>query len=377
MKLISLEQVFKILKPGVPLPFGVRDAKGQLLLGKGLIVPDQARLHSLLNRGMFVDIEEVKASRAGPSSSSSPVASAPKVPFGMRWDGLQRKLGMLLRASTEPGFLTDVVQAADQVFAFDEADSDQVIFLILRHDYTQYERYAESHSLHVAALCNMAARRLGWPEARRKSLIGAALTMNLSMMNLQAKLAAQTGALSERQRKDIDAHPLQSADMLRKAGLQDQDWLQAVEQHHECPDGSGYPKKLAEPTELSQLVRLCDIFAAKHSPRQGRTQLPSQQAARDLYAQSTGNPLAAALIRECGIYPPGSYVKLASGEVAVVTRRGPTAKEPIVAAITNPNGDPLSKPVARDTTQAARAVVGTVPEKSVMIRFLVEQFYPD
>jgi HD-GYP domain-containing protein (c-di-GMP phosphodiesterase class II) len=372
MQLISLDQVFKMLQPGVPLPWGVRDAAGQLLLAKGHVVADQVRLTDLLNRGMFVDVDEVKRS-ASTRESESP--KPPAEGFSSRWEALQRKLRLLLRAPGEPDFLKRLREVVEQIASFADGHTDQIIFLIVRHDYSQYDHYAEAHSLHVAALCNMVSRRLGWPDSRRQSLIGAALSMNLTVINLQAQLAGQRGPLSAIQRQDMDAHPLAAADLLRSAGLQDEEWLGAVEQHHECPDGSGYPRHEQAPGDMSQLLRFIDCFTAKHSARAGRPQQPAHQAARDLYAQSAGNPLAAALIKECGIYPPGCYVKLASGETAVVTRRGMTAKAPLVAAILNANGEPLSRPVQRDSAHPTRAITGTVAEKSVMVHVTADQLY--
>lgn len=375
MQLISLEQVFKILKPGVPLPFGVRDASGRLLLAKGLVVPDQTRLTSLLNRGMYVDADDVKG-HVRPSSGPSPEVPKHSVQrFTTVWNVLQSKLGLLLRAPGAPDFLESIHGIVAQVLAFPEDLNDQVLFLILRHDHSKTELYAEAHALHVAALCNLVGRRLGLPDEQRYSLIGAALTMNLAMMNLQARLAGQSGPLNAAQRKSVDAHPLDSAEQLRVAGLLDEAWLSTVEQHHEMPGGSGYPLRVQAPSELSQLLRLMDTFSAKHSARAGRAQQPAQKAARDLYAQSGGSPVVAALIKECGIYPPGTYVKLASGEAAIVTRRGANAKEPLVAVITNANGEPLDRPVPRDTSVPARAIVDTVPDKDVKVRVSAHQLY--
>ena len=372
MNLISLDQVFKILKPGVPLPFGIRDAEGRLLLGKGLVVPDQEKLLDLLNRGMFVDADEVKRSAGGRESEVIPVRVEK---FSTRWQALLGKLGILLKKPGDPEFLKQLRETVLQVAAFPENQNDQIIFLILRHDYSQYDRYAEAHSLHVAALSNLVARRLAWPDSRRLSLIGAALSMNLSMLQLQSKLAGQRAPVSVVQRKDINAHPLASATLLRSAGLRDEEWLTAVEQHHETPSGSGYPRQAKEPGDMSQLLRFIDSFTAKHSARAGRAQQPAHQAAKDLYAQSGGNPLAAALIKECGIYPPGCFVRLASGETAIVTRRGITAKEPLVAVITNPQGEPLSRPVQRDTSVPSRAIIGTTDDKSVKVQVSADQLY--
>jgi len=235
--------------------------------------------------------------------------------------------------------------------------------------------HPEAHSLHVAVLCHLVSRRLGWTDNRRLSLIGAALTMNLGMAGLQATLALQRTPPTPQQRQEIDAHPLVSASLLRASGLQDEEWLLAVEQHHECPGGNGYPKQVQAPGEPSQLIRFIDNFTAKYSPRAGRDKQPAHQAAKDLYAQSGGNPLAAALIKECGIYPPGCFVKLASGESAVVTRRGLSLKEPLVAALTNPHGEPLGRPVQRDTSQPGRAIVAPLADKAITVQVSADQLY--
>ena len=59
MKLLPLEQFVNQLQAGVPLQWGVRDATGKLLLARGRVVADSTMLQSLLERGMFVDAEEV------------------------------------------------------------------------------------------------------------------------------------------------------------------------------------------------------------------------------------------------------------------------------------------------------------------------------
>lgn len=366
MKLLPLEQFSHQLQPGVALPWGVRDASGKLLLARGHVLADAGMLETLLARGMFVDADELNrgATEAKPQAESIPA----------RWDGLQTKLGILLRSHTDADFLPRLRDAVELVDHLSNHNTDLLIFLILRHDHTRYNQYGVAHSLHAASLCSLLARRLGWPDDRCHSVISGALTMNLSILDLQGRLATQKH-ITPPQRREIDAHPQLSAQMLRRAGVQDEEWLQIVEQHHEQHGGQGYPRKLTQPTEPSQLLRFIDCFTAKHSARAGRAQQPAQQAARDLYTQSKANPLAALLIKEFGIYPPGCFVKLASGETAVVTRRGSNANTPLVAAITNRNGDALSQPISRDTSQSAFAIVTTVPDKSVLVRLNVGKLY--
>ena len=56
------------------------------------------------------------------------------------------------------------------------------------------------------------------------------------------------------------------------------------------------------------------------------------------------------LIKEIGIYPPGTFVKLTNGDTAIVLRRGTkNANSPIVLSIVTPRGAFFEKPKQRDT----------------------------
>ena len=87
--------------------------------------------------------------------------------------------------------------------------------------------------------------------------------------------------------------------------------------------------------------------------------------------------MAMAIIKEFGIYPPGCFVRLASGETAIVLHRGATVNTPIVACLTKPNGQPMMRPVQRETTSRDSAVVAIVPDGDVMVRVPWETLYAD
>lgn len=368
MKLIPLAEVGHVLCAGISLPWVVRDSRGVMLLARGYLLPDERSVNAILDRGMYVDWDDVEK-------------STPRVPYAKEeamttcWYRLQTRLSLLLRSATEQYFLERAGECIVPIAALADSNVDLLIFLILRHDHVRLMKYGVVHALHCASLCSLLSHRLGWSEAKRHSLIGAAMTMNISMIELQGQLAQRDGRPTDAERQIIDGHPVASANILRQAGLNDPAWLTTVEQHHEVPGGQGYPKALRDPTEMSQLLRFVDSFSAKHSPRAGRKPLPAQQAARQLFTQSGGHPLAALLIKELGIYPPGAFVKLANGEIAIVIRRGTAANAPFVASIINKGGDPLAIPTRRDTSIPAFAVVSAVADHSVKVQVSVEALY--
>jgi len=61
-------------------------------------------------------------------------------------------------------------------------------------------------------------------------------------------------------------------------------------------------------------------------------------------------------LRMLGLYPPGSYVRLASQEVAVVIRRGAKAHTPIVACVRRADATMCARPLVRDTSDVRFAV---------------------
>lgn len=376
MNLLPLVEFKHCLAPGQPLPWGVRDGQGNLLLGRGHVVSSEAMLEALLARGVFVDEREAAEAAPAPEAPAAALPAPAGTPFE-RWDQLCSNLAAVLSSPRERHFLQRVREAALHVLALSEVNTDLLLFLILRQDHGRFEHYGTTHALHVACVCALMARRMGWDLADQQRAIGAALTMNLSIIELQGQLACQASPLTRRQREQIADHPGQASMMLRAAGLDDEPWLTAVEDHHERTGGGGYPTGRVETSRLSQLLRLTDQFTAKHSARATRPALPAQLAARQLFLENPDEPMAAMLIKEFGIYPPGSLVKLASGEIAIVVRRGQSANLPIVATLTDRHGRAVPVPALRDTATAGFAVSTSVQEPVQRVRIAPQALYPE
>lgn len=356
---------------GKPLPFSVRDEHGTLLLARGQMVLDDAHLAALLDRGVYVDAEELRALQQ-PAAKADP---ARKLTLFGQWEQMIWRLDRLLRSVAEPGLPERIDEVAAALLALQRRDADIGIYLVMRQDPKRLSVYGLTHSLHVAMACGLAGARLGWNETDTTRIVAAALTMNLSIIELQGQLATQGKKPTPLQSERIKAHPQAAAEALAAAGVTDTVWLDAVYQHHERRDGQGYPAGLSAPAELAVALRQADVLLAKISPRADRSPLPIQQAHRELFADDGGGPFAAALIKEFGIYPPGDFVKLKTGELAVVVRRGPTVTVPTVAAITDRHGVPCVSTAQRDTARPEFAIVGPAPDKSLVLRVPPERLF--
>ena len=161
--------------------------------------------------------------------------------------------------------------------------------------------------------------------------------------------------------------------MLALTGITDADWLPAVAQHHEAEDGSGYPTGCSAVGELASLVRRADNYTAKLASRCSQPTLPPDLAGRQMFMQDRGHTVTMALVKEFGIYPPGCFVRLVSGELALVVARGPTITAPVVACLTNERGATRPTPVRRQTTVKGSAVHSVVAAESLSFKVSFEK----
>lgn len=374
MKVIRLPR--SKVQLGQPLPWNVRDELGHLLLSKGFVVQTEHQLDQLLGRGAFADVEEIRAAarEAAPPTEAARVRVPPNL-FGL-WSQLTEDLRkLLLHPENKPDFVNQLNDFAVHMLALLDCQVDIGIYRAVRQDNQQHFYYGYTHAIHTAMLCVLLSRRLLWPMPRSMSLMKAALTMNLSILELQGQMAAQDVPPTLAQRAEILAHPAKTVARLTALGVTDAEWLTAIAQHHEHLDGTGYPSGTSEVGELAVALRVTDVLMAKISPRALRESLAPQEAVRQLYREDRGGPISTAIIKELGIYPPGEYVRLASGEQGVVVQRTANAKAPIVAVITDTQGRPIVKTVRRDTGQPEWAIKTTVSDKAMLKRLPPERLF--
>jgi HD-GYP domain-containing protein (c-di-GMP phosphodiesterase class II) len=353
----------------------VRDEQGRLLLSRGHVVESEHQLEQLLQRGAFVDAEEVKAVARDAAPVKPKAVEPPPNLFGL-WDQTTDELKKLLTDVPEqPDFAGRMDQFAHHILELVDFNTDVGIYRSVRQDNAKNFYYGYSHSVHTAVLCILMARHLQWPKDRMLSLVKAALTMNMTILELQGQMAGQDIPMRDKQRAAIQKHPAQSVELLGKAGITDADWLAAIAQHHERPDGSGYPLGSAELGEMAVALRVADVFMAKISPRALRAALSPQGAVRELYSEDKGGAMSTAIIKEFGIYPPGDFVKLASGELGIVVQRTDNARAPIVAVITDTAGHPVARTVRHDTGQTGFAIVARMTDKALLARLPPERLY--
>ncbi len=395
-----------------PLPFRLFDGRGLLLLPGGMKIELESRLQALRSMPLFVDEaeaapwlrladetaeslmlrnatlsdisiarrKEISHGRGGPARDALAGAhnterSGPSTTFDIglaeRWEGLMRQInGVLQEATAQGDWVVRLHAALSQLIALAERKPNELLFLLIQHAGHDTRQYSAHHAALCAMVCAQVAHTLKWSADDRETLTMAAMTMNVAMTGLQDTLARQKDPLTPEQRQRVDNHGLRSAQLLAESGVGDPRWIKIVRLHHDASLLAAPLETLDPAQRMARLLNVVDRFTAKISRRAGRPPMSPLAAARAACVGPDGKPdeFGSALLRTLGMYPPGSYVQLVGGEVAVVMARGERANEPRVAVLVGSSGLPLPEPVLRDTSSTSRKVVAAVPVDDVRVR---------
>lgn len=216
--------------------------------------------------------------------------------------------------------------------------------------------------IYGAILAHLFSEQHGLDEKRQTALIQAVLCCNITFYEFQVLLNSMDGKLTDTQRAKMQKHPLQGAQLMEAAGFIDPNVTKAIRQHHERPDGSGYPNHLLakDISELALVVSMCEVYTARIDNRAYRKPVLAREALAHL--NNDEDPRLKGLLlsfaKAIGVYPPGTWVKLASNETAIVTKRQKNSPVPIVKALFDPNNVPYMGPLTRDCTDPGFKVTG-------------------
>lgn len=284
------------------------------------------------------------------------------------WGELQTALALLLH---HPVGVQEPVKRLAQLLRWTHdllaLDTDLGLYLLFQLSARSPEGYSSTHALMCAVLCSLIGQDLALAADEQRALVGAALTMNIAMTQVQDELAVQRSAPSAGQKLIIHNHPERGAEILRRLGLADALWLQAVAQHHQdvaAPEAD----LLALPAlaRLTLILQGVDRYAALISPRQTREGRSAAESLGQVRASDPPSSVGASLLRLVGRYPPGTFVALSGGDTAVVTRRA--QPQPQLMAILDARGRAIKPPQAVSAQDPRGAIARAVRVSPVQER---------
>lgn len=320
---------------GMSLPFDLFNNNGVLVLQRGSRLDDPTRIGRLAEMRLY-------------RMDTAPEGTSPTAPEQLNALAEAYAAATAADAGVAPKVLIGI---ADELHGL-IMDHPDMCLGMMRH--LQSVSNTRRQALFSATLGCLVTISMGLPLGAQKTLIRAALSMNLSTFALQDALNREARLPTAEECEILWRHPWQSADLLYRAGVTDTDWLTAVRLHHENLDRSGYPYRIGLQglTLEARILRVVDVFAAMIGQRQNRSAYTPRQAMRLAFERERGHLDDAVMLtlrRVIGKNPPGTLVKLANRETAVITHWFKHVETPkFVVSLLWPSGDPMQQPRARN-----------------------------
>jgi putative nucleotidyltransferase with HDIG domain len=141
------------------------------------------------------------------------------------------------------------------------------------------DEYTRRHSERVSRLAVRIGTRLGMSPERLDIIRLAGLVHDVGKIGIRDDVLLKTHELSEEEWMAIRQHPIIAAEILKPIYGASQ-IASIVLAHHECPDGSGYPRGLrgADIPIETGIVRVADVFSTLVDERTYKTARTVEQA---------------------------------------------------------------------------------------------------
>ncbi len=139
--------------------------------------------------------------------------------------------------------------------------------------------FTYGHSQRVAQYAEAVALELGMSAPRRRWLRRGALLHDIGKLGVSNGILDKPGRLDEQEWEAVKRHAQFTEDILRRVRVFG-DLAPIAAAHHERPDGTGYPKRLAgrEIGLETRIITVADIFDAITAERPYRGPTPVEQA---------------------------------------------------------------------------------------------------
>lgn len=185
-----------------------------------------------------------------------------------------------------------------------------------------------SHALNVTVLAMILAKSLDMSEEEVKHLAMAALFHDIGKSQIPDRITRKTDPLTKSELALMHEHCKFGADFAENFKLDPKVAL-IILQHHECVDGSGYPGKLkgAEIDRLARIVAIVNTYDNLCNPLDMAMAMTPYEALANMFSRQRAKldpSILKLLIKSMGVYPPGSIVRLSSGDHGMVISVNPS-----------------------------------------------------
>lgn len=178
------------------------------------------------------------------------------------------------------------------------------------------------HSLNVSMLAMMLAKEMKMSDAEVELIGVGGLFHDIGKRDIPDSIKTKREPLTNAERGWLELHCLKGEEIAHGIGFP-KEVIEIIVQHHECVDGSGYPKRLrgAAISPMARVVAIVNVYDNLcNPPNPADAQTPSEALSHMFkhYGKQLDSGPLQLFIRCLGLYPPGTIVRLSDETLGMV-----------------------------------------------------------
>ncbi len=227
-----------------------------------------------------------------------------------------------------------------------------------------HDEYTFYHSVNTCLMAVATGQYLGLTHKDLVPIGAGAMLHDIGKVAISPQVLNYPGRLDREQWKEVTIHPQEGAQAIIAAGGPGHEIAATIAlEHHARFDGLGYPRLGADvrPHLASRLVAVSDVYDAITTRRSYR-RAETPHRALQILLQGAGGAFDPDIVKTfislMGIFPPGSVLRLLTGELVVISHHTGDSEELQGVVVRSAVGEDIDpEPVVINVEQVAQQIL--------------------
>ena len=211
------------------------------------------------------------------------------------------------------------------------------------------DRSESTHRLNVCYLCLALGSVMGLSRLQLYELGAAAILHDIGKTKIPWEIMTKRPPYTFEDMQYLELHPLYGVKSLADVKSITKSVLDAIYQHHERCDGSGYPRKRTalNISLMARMIAVVDTYDNLCNRYLTKRLLTPHESLSYIYSRlrdGLSMDIVTTFIKTIGVYPPGCFVVLSDGNIAIVIATN-TYKSNLPIIIVYNEDVPREKPI--------------------------------
>ena len=251
--------------------------------------------------------------------------------------------------SWEAGAKIDITKVRGLILPLVEKMLEDRTIIFDLHCFCNVKEYLYHHCIATGLICAVITQKLGYERGYVYQMAVAGTLADCGMARIPLRIRDKKETLNQFEFNEIRKHPVFSLQMVRNLQAVKEEMKEAIFQHHERLDGSGYPLKLrvGSISKFGQIIAVADTFHAMTSERLYRSKESPFKVIEMIKESEFGKfdiQVVQALVDLVATLPIGTKIELSNlehGEIMFINKFAPT--RPLIKLISTGEIIDLSK----------------------------------